>query len=189
MKTPTLRTTILLSCLCGFLSGTAGAWVAYRACDRKAKEDGVLRARRIELTGAGGRVRGVWEVRDREMTSLQFFDQAGNPRVWLANDGGSQILAFNEEDGRVRVSLATNSTGMTALHLGDRSSGARVTLGALVDSDVPLSQPPETWGLMLRRPGPYGNYLSAWVKGKPRSGKEETMLRLEQGNGEVWKAP
>lgn len=43
MDVPSLRTTVIISCLCGVWSGAAGTWVAFRAIDHGAKEVEVLR--------------------------------------------------------------------------------------------------------------------------------------------------
>lgn len=116
-------------------------------------------------------------------------DDAGNTRVWLVYGDGSQALVFKEPDGRLRASLAAHYTGMSALYLGDQQREARVTLGALSEGDVPSAQPPESWGLALHGPGAHQDYMAAYVKGTPRSGKEESRIVLRQGSGAVWTAP
>ncbi len=191
MTIQTVRATIPISCLFGFLSGLAGFWMAtwVGGGGEKTGEDGVVRARRIELIDAGGRSRGIWEVRDAGMASLQFLDETGKSRVELADARGSQMLVFREQNGRLRAALVTDSTGMSALHLGDHVKEARVTVGAIAEEDIPSMQPPESWGLALHGPGAFDHYLAAYVKGTPRSGQEETRIVLRRGAGATWTAP
>ncbi len=65
----------------------------------------VLRAQRVEIVDAGGKVRGVIEVGEGGAPAINFLDQDGKVRSeYRLTSGGDARLYFSERDGR-RYSL------------------------------------------------------------------------------------
>lgn len=186
-----LKTAIFAS-ICGYLAGVMGFFTArtvsvHAIRPETATEAKITRATAFEVVDATtGRTVGRWGSGGDNSRVLTISDEYGNPSIELSAGRGHQSLIFFEgKDRWIRMSLVANSTGFSALHLGDSRREARVSLGALDENHVPSKVPPNTWGLILR--GPLSQtYLAAAVEGEYRSGSEKTSIRLLRSDGTYW---
>ena len=147
-----------------------------------------VRAHSFELLDPGGRAVGRWGVDGENGVALALFDAKGNKTVQLSESNGNQALVFSQDKTWGRMSLVAGSTGMSALHLGDFNTEARVSLGGIDEGDIPSLEPPSVWGLVVRGPSRQ-TYLTSAVAGRSRSGKEEAWISVRRPDGTRWLVP
>src|ERR1700736_4253991 len=75
--------------------------------DGKSPDDGVIRAREIELTDSSGRVRILLAVVNDE-PFLDFLDPDGYPRISIRLQGSSPSIAFMSKEGHPWFSIGEN---------------------------------------------------------------------------------
>lgn len=181
----------ILASVLGFVGGVMGYLAAHAVGPEewtRRPAAAVVRAQGFELLDAGGKTVGRWGAEGKDRVALALLDAKGNRTVELSESDGNQALVFYQDKTWIRMSLVAGITGMSALHLGDFNREARICLGAIEDGDLPSTQPPSEWGLVLR--GPHlQTYLRATVNGKFRSGRERTSIQVLRPEGTYWRVP
>jgi hypothetical protein len=183
----------LFACAFGFIGGgfgfVAANWIASQRSLKHPTKD-TVQAHAYELLDPKGRIVGRWGSEGKNGVGLTFFDPSGSRTVELSESNSQQSLVFYQFDGSwIRMSLVAGSDGGSALHLGDYNRQARITLGAIDDNDLPTMEPPSVWGLAVRAPASFQNYLSVGVQGKFRSGSEKASILILRPDGTYWHAP
>lgn len=86
----------------------------------------VVRAKRFELIGPDGKVRGVIEA-DNVVAGIKFQDRKGNVDAALGTDDDGPKLLFYGKDKKKRATLETDFMG-TALKISDKNGTTRAML-------------------------------------------------------------